>query len=611
MAKQPAGHTLVALGFIVRLGRPLQQLAHHFAPEPLAADASIFAPGDFLPYRTGGLGDAAIPLVSPGGAPTHDFALAGPARLTPAATRCRHLRAALAELGVPVARSRLVRLAARTSADIRAEWNYHWFRHLPICIPIQTDEAVTFQCGGEIARLAAGVAWIFDNSRPHALHNRSARDCLHLLVETPERSPAPDARSVVRFPPYRFEVLAPHELGALIRDIVAAPIPADVRAALAQIASRWEIAFARFGHDARGELAYQDLLLDVREQVIPHLLPLPPASAAARAAAVIDTMLDMAPPVPRRLHPPAQRRGARTAPIDPPEFDRPVFIVSAPRAGSTVLVDLVARFDDVFTLGGENHEIIRRIAELHPAARGFASDRLTAADAQPEVAAALRDGFARRLVDRTGRSYLDAPPSERPRRVRLVEKTPANALRIPFLRAVFPDARFVHLVRDPRPTISSLVEGWRSRRFVAYRGLPGWPYRDWSFFLPPGWESLVGCSLIEIAAHQWRVANDTIEQDLRAAPAGSSCKVDYDDLVRCPQDALRTIAELAELRWNDDVAAAVAAALPLSSVTLSAPAQNKWWRHEAELEALLPRASVEDRSPTPSHEISHQRGTPW
>jgi hypothetical protein len=276
--------------------------------------------------------------------------------------------------------------------------------------------------------------------------------------------------------------------------------------------------------------------------------------------------------------------------MDPaPELDRPVFIVSAPRAGSTLLWELIARFAGVFTLGGESHEIIRSIPELHPAARGYASDRLTEVEARPEVAAAIRAGFARRLVDRTGRSYWDAPASERPPRVRLLEKTPANALRIPFLRAVFPGAMFVHLYRDPRPTISSLVEGWRSRSFLAYRRMPGWPYRDWSFLLPPDWPSLVGCSLVEIAAHQWQAANAAIEQDLRAAPPGSSCKVDYDDLVRDPRDVVCRIAELARLGWDDEVEAAVSAALPLSRVTLSAPAPHKWWRHEEELAVLLPR----------------------
>src|SRR5262249_6051022 len=45
-----------------------------------------------------------------------------------------------------------------------------------------------------------------------------------------------------------------------------------------------------------------------------------------------------------------------------------------------------------------------------------------------------------------------------------------NCLRIPFLRALFPDARFVFLRRDGRATISSLIEGWRAgSRYETYR----------------------------------------------------------------------------------------------------------------------------------------------
>jgi Sulfotransferase family/Aspartyl/Asparaginyl beta-hydroxylase len=576
----------------VRLAEAFQKLPQRFAAGPLAADVVLFGPGDFVPYGTGGLGDAAVPLVSPGGAPTHDFALAGPARATPALARCPHIAEALAALGARIARSRLVRLTAQTSAGSAVEWNYHWFRRLLICIPIQTDAAVTLQCEDEIIHLAAGEAWILDNSRRHALHNRSTQDCVHLLVETTAAtSEAPLPRGSLHLEPYRFEVLTPQELAALIEEVLTvpggAPVNEEVRLTLALLASRWEAAFARFGHDSKGELAYQDLVLDFRDQVLPRLSP---GTVSAQAAAVIDTMLSMAPPAPRKLHRPAAApRSRMAAPIAPPEFERPLFIVSAPRAGSTLLFDLVARFGDVFTLGGESHEIIRGIPELHPAARGYASDRLTQAEARPELAAALREGFSQRLVDRAGRSYLDLPAGERPHRVRLVEKTPANALRIPFLRAIFPGALFVHLSRDPRQNISSLVEGWRARRFLAYRGMPGWPYRDWSFLLPPGWPLLADCSLVEIAAHQWQIANATIEEDLRAAPAGSSCKLDYDDLVRSPRDALHRIAKLAGFGWDDQVEAAVSAALPLSRVTLSAPDPHKWWRHEEELAALLPR----------------------
>jgi hypothetical protein len=575
------------------LGPALRKLAFAWpdgvSPRALADEVARLD-DDFIAYPVGGLGPAAVPLISPGGAPSHDFAIAGPAASTAALARSPRLAALIGALGVRVARSRLSRLAGHTAATPAREWGYHWYRHQPIVLAIATDPAVRVVCGADAVHLAAGDAWLIDTSRPHAVDNRSPRACVHLIVETtdaasdPPRLPADGALAIAA---YRFTVLTPDEIAQLVADIVgdAPDLPAAARLALRSLVARWTAVFARLGHDSKGELAYQDLVLDVRERVVPYLAP---DSPAARAAAVIDTMLHVGPPALRRLsRAAAAARRPSPGPIEPPAFDRPLFVVSAPRVGSTLLFELLTRLPGAFTLGGENHEILRALPALHPAARGFASDRLTAADATPDVIAAVREGFARRLVDRDGRRFADRPRADRPRALRLIEKTPANALRIPFLRAVFPDARFVHLTREPRGNITSLVEGWRSRHFIAYRDLPGWPHRDWSFLLIPGWRALADRSLIEIASQQWQIANATIAHDLRDVDATAKYTADYDDLVCAPARVVREIAALIDL----PPASTLDASLPLSRTVLSAPASHKWWRHEAELAAVLTSAT--------------------
>ena len=42
----------------------------------------------------------------------------------------------------------------------------------------------------------------------------------------------------------------------------------------------------------------------------------------------------------------------------------------------------------------------------------------------------------------------------------MLEKTPKNALRLPFLARVFPEARFIYLHRDPRRVLASMMEAW-------------------------------------------------------------------------------------------------------------------------------------------------------
>ncbi|NNM28908.1 MAG: hypothetical protein HKO57_05260, partial [Akkermansiaceae bacterium] len=84
-------------------------------------------------------------------------------------------------------------------------------------------------------------------------------------------------------------------------------------------------------------------------------------------------------------------------------FDRPVIILSAPRAGSTLLWETLAASSEVWTIGGESHHVIEAFPELNTRERGYVSNRLVAEDLAPETAGKLRAGFAGGLRDAGGR----------------------------------------------------------------------------------------------------------------------------------------------------------------------------------------------------------------
>jgi len=263
-----------------------------------------------------------------------------------------------------------------------------------------------------------------------------------------------------------------------------------------------------------------------------------------------------------------------------PVFDRPVFIVSSPRSGSTLLFETLSRAPGVCTTGSESHVLIETIPGLGLAEHGFASNRLDALDATAAAVDELRRRFLSRLRDRDGR-----PPAARP--VRMLEKTPKNSLRVPFLARAFSEARFVFLYRDPRQVLASMIEAWMSGRFQTYqRGvLPGWPAPYWSLLLTPGWRELAGRPLPEIVAAQWQATIEALLQDLAALPPGRWQAVRYDRFIASPAGVVGDLCRSLGLAWDQSLDGT----LPLARHTLTPPSADKWRRHEDAINALLPR----------------------
>ena len=272
-------------------------------------------------------------------------------------------------------------------------------------------------------------------------------------------------------------------------------------------------------------------------------------------------------------------------------LDRPIIILSAPRAGSTMLFETLAQAAGVYTIGGESHQLIESIAALRPGRGVVNSNRLTRRDATSAIVAEMRQRFAGRLRDR------DEQVPASGANVRLLEKTPKNALRVPFLLEVFPDAQFIFLQREPRANLSSMMQAWRAKGWVTYRQLPGWP-GPWSLLLPPGYERLQGKPLEEIVAFQWRVANETILDDLADLPRERWISARYEDVLRDPRAEIARLLEFAGLSMDARLEAYLSKPLPPSRYTQTAPDPEKWKQNEKEIGRVMPQvAEVSKRMP--------------
>lgn len=265
-------------------------------------------------------------------------------------------------------------------------------------------------------------------------------------------------------------------------------------------------------------------------------------------------------------------------------FDRPVIILAAPRSGSTLLFETLSEARDVWTIGGESHRIIEGVKALNPNSTLVDSNRLTEVHASDPIIHFMRSRFARLLRDRDGREYF---PHRTIGRLRFVEKTPKNALRVPFMEKVFPNALYIFLLRDVRANLSSMMEAWRARRWVTYPQLRGWQGPPWSLLLPPGWQALNGRTLEEICAFQWHSANRIVLEDLQKIPAQRWITVNYQSLLDEPQATIERLCGFAGLAMDERLRNRLQKPLPWSRLTHTRPAADKWRKNEREIESVL------------------------
>lgn len=601
----------------MRLDTEFIRLPIRFDADRLAEEVLSIPEASWIPHPQGFPGNSALLLCSVNGDPSNDD-VPGPYRITPTLERCEYLRQVIAAFGSVVGRTRLMRIDGNGEANAHNDLNYYWQRRLRVHVPIVTDPRVDFLCGEEKVHMAAGECWVFDTWKQHNVLNPADTRRIHLVVDTlgspmlwdwvkrgfrpalakdGDQAAAPGDLIEYRpgdIPELRTEdinlnaVMPLWELQDACTRIIAEMRESNackdaavqrIGAVLTQFSAQWRALWNRHGAAQSAWPGYQQLISQLQQ-----------ATAQMRR----DNTLRGGTPVPvavrewivkpgfvpnlARAEAPAVHSGD-----DAPEFDRPLIIVAGPRSGSTLLYETLTRAPELWSIGGESHAIIEGIEALHPKCRDYASNRLEAGDLSEEIAEQLRSRFAENLHDRFGRRWSAAMGP-----ARLLEKTPKNALRIPFLNALFPDAHFVYLVRDPLPNVSSILEAWRSGRFVTYQKLPGWNGGRWSLLLVPGWRDLEGKSLAEVAAYQWRTAHEQMLADLGDLGNDRWSSVRYEDFVADPQGIIGGLAQSADLDWD----LALPSGLPLSAYTLSPPDPDKWKSNAEVLEPLA--ESLED-----------------
>jgi hypothetical protein len=219
---------------------------------------------------------------------------------------------------------------------------------------------------------------------------------------------------------------------------------------------------------------------------------------------------------------------------------RIALVIGCARSGTSILGELVGAHPDV-TYIFETHGL------WESAGLGVNdSHRLVASHATAQVRDHVRGWIREQQRDGT----------------LIVEKTPRNVLRVPFLRALLPEARLIHIVRDGRDVACSLM--------------PGIGGAEWRHLKPPSWRRLLSTEAgVVRCALAWKEVLEIALEDLDGVP---HLEVRYEDLVARPEEQVSRVLRYLELPPRPEVTAFCGRVQDETDGMYHARFQHKWYR---------------------------------
>ena len=259
-----------------------------------------------------------------------------------------------------------------------------------------------------------------------------------------------------------------------------------------------------------------------------------------------------------------------------------VFIVGSPRSGTTLLGNILHAHPSICRWY-EPHFVINRHF------RNSCDDLRNSSDATPEISRYIQkefDKYERRMNCSV-----------------IIDKSPMNSLKIPFLRSIFPYGRFVHIIRDGRDATLSINKEWVKRKglfpavnrsphpvralksiteFVNRQDTLDYMLRALLFELQPSgffrkgingalwridrWNGMVGWgpqfknweaaiqkhSLLEFNAMQWQACVNAILQHRDELGPDNYLEIRYESFLDYPEENLSSIFDFLEVRFPDE-----------------------------------------------------------
>jgi hypothetical protein len=211
--------------------------------------------------------------------------------------------------------------------------------------------------------------------------------------------------------------------------------------------------------------------------------------------------------------------------------ERLVFVLGCPRSGTTWVQRLLSCHPRVRT-GQESNLFIDSIGlQLRRWRRGLSLRErsgvgLACYFTEPEMLELLRE-FMLKLLQRMLAPLEDGEI--------FVEKTPDHALYLAEIIEMLPAGRIIHVIRDPRDVVASLIAASR-----------GWAS-----------ESLWAPRSARQGAKLWMKSVKTVQKTIENTQTKQVLEVRYEDLYDSPIPSLKRIAEFVGLEWTEEQMLAV------------------------------------------------------
>lgn len=224
-----------------------------------------------------------------------------------------------------------------------------------------------------------------------------------------------------------------------------------------------------------------------------------------------------------RSRDPSLRKRPTARALDP-RLHRPIFIIGAPRSGTTFLGGCLGRMPEV----SYHFEPRLTKAAARCAYDGSWSERRCAAVFRLSYSALLVAGL------HGGR--------------RFAEKNPENSFVVPFLDAAMPGAQFIHIIRDGRDAaVSHAEQPWLAAASAGSgkhgRGGQTWgPAARW-WVEPDRREEFASVPDIVRSAWCWRRFTEAALEGLGTLPAGRTIEVRYEAVVADPMCAAELLSD--------------------------------------------------------------------